>query len=268
MKRMNIAMAAVLLLVSGTLPANSEMRCAKDMFFDQLESPKESINTGLKYWIQLRRNGKLSLVDKVQFSAGDEIRFLLVPNINGYAYVVLEKGSTGKRKILFPNTYEPSGKVLSGKQILLPARGYLKFDRNPGVETVRIVVSRKPVSEKVLLEDDAKNKIMVASSTAADAPVQNQNCLLAFSRAENKTVDFESDESKSLGEYSKDLNYVPGTAARRSSSKLRIRIPRRKPSGVARKSAKVEPAYRPGSVTVINLVPGERLLADIELKHI
>ncbi|MBX9694714.1 MAG: DUF4384 domain-containing protein, partial [Cyanobacteria bacterium] len=205
----SILLLAVCLLVSPNLSAYAES-CAKDMFFDQLESPEESINTGLKYWIQLRRNGKVSLVDnRTDFSSGDEIRFQVVPNIAGFAYVVLEKGSTGAKKVLFPNANEPSGKVLPGKQYLLPAKGFLRFDKNAGLETVRVVLSRNPVSEAKLLNGDLSKIVIAAKGTNPSQPIQNDNCLLAFSQAENKPVEFEESEGKGVSGFSKDLVYVP-----------------------------------------------------------
>ncbi len=260
------------------VPAYAEPRCAKDMFFDQLESPSEHINTGIKYWIQLRRKGKISLVDnRTTFYSGDEIRFQIIPNISGYAYAVLAKGSTGLQKVLFPNAYEPKGQVTLGRQYLLPARGFLQFDKNAGTESVRLVIARQPVSAAALLNSNDSSYVRIASSAPADKPIQNQNCVLTFGNAEGKGIEFSIPETKppetvntqkdaEPSQFSKDLNYVP------PSARSRVRLPMHKVHHAAavKKGSTVAvtpPVNRRGSVTVINIEPTENLVADIQLTH-
>lgn len=247
-------------------PAVAELHNAKGMFFDQLGARNESINVGLKYWIQLRRNGKVRLVDnRTEFVSGDEIKFQIVPNIAGYAHVVLEKGTTGQRKLLFPNTYEPRGRVLPGKQYLLPCTGYLRFDENPGIETVRVVISRSPLTESALLHD-SNNKMTIAHSSSGTEPLRNKNHLVAFSQAETKNLDLKSDGGKDLPEYSKDLVYIPWKTG---GMRGKVQVHRTKHRATVATSSRVvvEPALRPGSVTVINIAPEENLVAEIQLTH-
>lgn len=273
-----LSLALSMILINQALPATAQSS-AKGMFFEQLDSPRESINTGLKYWIQMRRDKKLRLVDnRIDFMAGDEIRFQIVPNITGYAYVVLQKGTTGQKKVLFPNNYEPNGKVLAGRQYLLPSRGYLDVDAIPGTEIIRIVLSRRPLSQAALLKEEPSNTMKIAKGLSSAEPTQNQNCLVAFSQAETKQVDFaEEAKSESKGaeeDFSKDLNYVPGAPTKKRSSKSRVRrAVHRRPLA----SHKITPhqqrqqqpaANRAGSVTVINIEPNEKLVAEIQLNHI
>lgn len=271
-----LSLALSMILINQGLPAAAQSS-AKGMFFEQLESPRESINTGLKYWIQMRRDKKLSLVDnRIDFMAGDEIRFQIVPNISGYAYVVLEKGTTGQKKVLFPNSYEPNGKVLAGRQYLLPTTGYLDVDANPGTETVRIVLSRTPLSQAALLKEESGNTIKIAKGISGAEPIQNENCLVAFSQAESKQIDFIEGQSKGVEEdFSKDLNYVPGAPTKKSTSKSRIRravhrrpLASRKVSQQQQRQKQQQIVNRAGSVTVINIEPSEKLVAEIQLNHI
>ena len=107
---------------------------AKGLFFQQLEKPHESLNTGLRYWIEMRRNGTTQRVsNKFQFKSGDSIRFHIRSNIDGYAYILLSSGSRGEREVLFPD--EKAGeknRVGAGHDYVLPQDGSLTFDENPG----------------------------------------------------------------------------------------------------------------------------------------
>jgi hypothetical protein len=275
----SIFLALSAILICQALPALAQSS-AKGMFFEQLDSPREAINTGLKYWIQMRRDKKLSLVDnRIDFMAGDEIRFQIVPNITGYAYVVLQKGTTGQKKVLFPNSYEPNGKVLAGRQYLLPTRGYLDVDAMPGTEIIRIVLSRRPLSQAALLKEEPSNTMKIAKGISGAEPIQNENCLVAFSQAESKQVDFAEEKDKTEGkgaqeDFSKDLNYVPGAPTKKRSSKSRVRraVHRRPLAGrktTPQQQRQQQPAAnRAGSVTVINIEPSEKLVAEIQLNHI
>ena len=265
--RRELAFFAALAL-SSSLPALAEPQCAKDLFFDQLDAPAESIDTGFKYWIQLKRRGKLSFVDnRTPFYSGDEIRFRLVANIAGYAYVVLVKGSTGTSTVLFPNATEKGGRVAPGKQYSLPAMGYLRFDKHPGTETVRLVLSRKPVAAASLLERSDSNCAYMAFGQSGDKAIQTDNCLVAFGAAENEKVELEGNSSpkEEASGFAKDLVYVPGTRAPASSARRRLRTGRR-PRRVT-SAARKGPAIVNGAVTVINIDPDAKLGAVIELEH-
>src|SRR5687768_2253133 len=98
---------------------------AKGLFLTQLTLPKERINTGLKYWLELRRNGRVSRVDNLQvFRSGDRLRLHVIPNIDGYAYIALVKGSTGKQTVLYPAAGSgTNNRVLRGRHYILPVGG-------------------------------------------------------------------------------------------------------------------------------------------------
>ncbi|MBS1999571.1 MAG: DUF4384 domain-containing protein [Cyanobacteria bacterium SZAS LIN-2] len=141
---------------------------AKGLFFEQLEKPKENLNTGLRYWIEMRRNGTTQRVsNKTQFRAGDSIRFHVRSNINGYAYILLSSGSQGEQSVLFPNdkTGEPN-RLEGGREYVLPQDGGLTFDENPGTEKLTLLLSRTPIDAKSYLAKPAAEKEITLIASA------------------------------------------------------------------------------------------------------
>src|ERR1700722_7410729 len=78
---------------------------AKDMFKRQLQAPAgTALNTGIQYWIELTTDGQsMRANNKTAFHSGDQVRFHVKPNIDGYAYVVMKNGSQGQQEVLFPD---------------------------------------------------------------------------------------------------------------------------------------------------------------------
>ncbi len=112
--------------------------------------------TALSYWIELKRNGKVFRCNnKTAFKSGDAIRFHFMAETDGYAYVVLEQGSTGKSAVLFPSQDTGKNNFLHrGVDYPLPYQDWLAFDAHPGLEKVRIVFSKEPIKM-----DSSFNKI-------------------------------------------------------------------------------------------------------------
>ncbi len=142
------------------------------MFFEQMNKPKDAINTGFIYWVELERDGKKSRVsNKEEFVENDHIRFHFKPNFDGYAYVYLvENGGKGDKNLLFPSGELTDNKVKAGNEITLPfAKGkdqaWLKFDDHPGTEVVRIVVSRQQLDAK---DADGSKDVKPTLSLSAD----------------------------------------------------------------------------------------------------
>ena len=80
------------------------------------------------------------------FMSGDKIRLQFESNVDGYLYV-LQKGSTGRDKMLFPNPQINAGnnQVQRGITYSVPAGQWFTFDNNPGVEQLTVVLSRTPM---------------------------------------------------------------------------------------------------------------------------
>jgi len=140
---------------------------AKNLFLRQAAKPNKPINTGLSYWIELERNKKKTRVtNKTTFKNGDQIRFHIKPNVNGYAYILMLQGSKGDKAVLFPSDKVKENKVAANKEIVLPtgSGNSLEFDKNPGLEILRLVVSRKPIDPKNFLKPESRN-VMIASNS-------------------------------------------------------------------------------------------------------
>ncbi len=147
-----------------------KMEGAKGLFFQQLEKPTESLNTGLRYWIEMKRNGVTQRVsNKTQFKSGDSIRFHVRANIDGYAYILLSNGSRGEHEVLFPD--EKAGeknRVGAGRDYVLPQDGSLTFDENPGLEKLTLLLSRTPIDATAYLAKPAGEKELTLIASASD----------------------------------------------------------------------------------------------------
>lgn len=119
----------------------------------------------LTYWIELRRDGKTYRCNnKMSFKSGDSIRFHLAPDSDGYAYLVLKQGSTGNSAILFPSASTGDKNYLRrGIDYPLPYDDWLAFDKNPGLEKIRIFFSSKQVSLDQI-ERSMKDKVAFVSA--------------------------------------------------------------------------------------------------------
>ncbi|MGH9720242.1 MAG: DUF4384 domain-containing protein [Bryobacteraceae bacterium] len=99
---------------------------------------------GLKYRLQLHDGVLTADVDPSrEFRSGDEIRLHVESNIDGYLYIV-QKGSSGIAKVLFPAAEINGGSnaVRRGIPYPVPAEGFFQFDQNPGEERLTVIVSR------------------------------------------------------------------------------------------------------------------------------
>lgn len=137
---------------------------AKSLFLSQLNKPDSRLNTGITYWIELKRGTKKSRVsNKTDFKNGDNIQFHVTPNISGFAYILMMKGSKGDQSVLFPGEGATANKISSGQEIVLPTNGkYLVFDETPGLETLRLLVSRSKIDPNSHLSKPGQ--VRVASS--------------------------------------------------------------------------------------------------------
>ncbi len=238
-------------------PARAQEQNARGLFFEQLDSPRENLNVGLSYWIELRRNSRMMRSDNLTtFKSGDHIRIHIEPNVAGYAYVVLLKGSTGKKSVLFPPPGENmNNQVSAGRKYTLPYRGYFVFDKNPGEEIVRVAVSRKPVTAATLLhQSSAPWAVLTSSITRASLPEH----YLVTTR--HKDIE----PGTSTDSRAKDLFYEASRTGRPHVARVAVHRPTTVRRHVVQSST---PALEPASVIIINNQPQEELLVDIILSH-
>lgn len=105
----------------------------------------------ITYWIELMREGKrFRCNNKTSFRSGDEIRLHVRSNVDGYGYILLKAGTTGKHAVLFPDDQTGRfNRIGAQRDIALPTKSWLRFDSNPGEEKVTIIFSRRPLDPSV-----------------------------------------------------------------------------------------------------------------------
>lgn len=226
-------------VIGGTEIALCLESKAKDLFFEQLKNPGEPKNAGIKYRIELRRNGSTTQVDEdMVFRRGDKIRLHVTSNINGYAQVSLRKGSSGKSAILFPTTGE-CAKVIAGKEFRLPAVGFLEFDDKPGKEVLVVAVTPQASTTSTL----------VKASNDADSIKENNSEL-------EENVEHQSGKPK-------DIFYSPPLAQR---AKMHVVSKRFRIQG---KNAKIAHNKEPNFVNSSFIVceGSSDLISELTLEH-
>jgi len=104
----------------------------------------------ISYWIELYRGGKVYRCNnKMEFKTGDAIRFHLIPESDGYAYLVMKTSTTGKSDVLFPNKdYGTQNFLKQGQDYPIPTTGWMKFDNNPGTEQLGLVFGQDKIAIK------------------------------------------------------------------------------------------------------------------------
>ncbi len=137
----------------------------KKASFEDIKAKKRS---SLSYWIELKRDGKVFRCNnKMTFKSGDAIRFHLVPDSDGYAYIVLKQGTTGNSAVLFPSAATGNNNYLrKGQDFPLPYQDWLAFDDNPGLEKVRIMFSRNKVDIAKMQEMEKRKVAYISPDTS------------------------------------------------------------------------------------------------------
>ncbi|MBS2006339.1 MAG: alpha/beta fold hydrolase [Cyanobacteria bacterium SZAS TMP-1] len=126
----------------------------------QATTPALSDGPSISYWIELYRGGKVYRCNnKIAFQSGDAIRFHIIPKTDGYAYLLMKQGSSGKRAILFPSAKTGNDNYLkAGSDYPVPSADWLSFDNTPGIEKVSILFSHK----KMLTGEELKEPTNLA----------------------------------------------------------------------------------------------------------
>jgi len=101
----------------------------------------------INFWIELYRDGKVYRCNnKMQFKSGDSIRFHLIPQTDGYAYLVMKASTTGKSDVLFPHKeYGTQNFLNKDTDYTIPAKGWMQFDQNPGTEQLGLLFAANKV---------------------------------------------------------------------------------------------------------------------------
>lgn len=253
---------------SAAQPSEGEVKKengAKDLFYKQMSRQSEQLNTGVQYWIELRRNNECSKVNnKFEFKSGDRIKFHVKANISGFAYVVLKEGSKGEHAVLFPDSKMPDdNRIKAGIDYAIPGDGYLMFDSEPGSEKLILVVSRTPIRVEDYVQNTAKPRILVASRQPGAKDLVPGSAVVSF------------DDNTQIA----DLNPQPGSPAESKPDTTTL-VSSESPSKVESPSATTSPTATPSAsnstavpplatslTTVVEKNPDSVLALDIILTH-
>lgn len=182
-RSINIALAA-LVVCAGLASAATQNPdpAAKGLFYEQLNKKDQKLNNGLRYWIELDRGNKSYHVsNKHQFVSGDRIRFHVVANINGYAYILLKNGSRGEKCVLFPDAKSnDDNNIQGGREYVLPGDGFLTFDENPGTEKLTLLLSRAQIDAVAYLNDPKNEPMLIAANLDGSKDLIPTKHLISF----------------------------------------------------------------------------------------
>jgi hypothetical protein len=153
----------------------------KVRFLKQMAEGTTALNLGLAYWIELNRQGHLYRTSNLaKFQSGDQIRFHVLPNADGYAYIVMHQGTSGTKSVLFPPVdTRVNNFVKRGAECVVPKEGSLEFDQIPGTEQVGLLLSRSkidPVAYLSLATPEAKSQLSAAQAQLP--PAQSKSPLV------------------------------------------------------------------------------------------
>lgn len=268
--------------IGFSLPGMTLEQGAKGLFRDQMEQPDKNLNTGLQYWIELHRSGKMSKVsNKYKFQNGDKIKFHVKSNINGYAYILLKSGSRGEQSVLFPDdSAGDENKVERGKDYILPEVGFLAFDENPGNEKVTLLLSRTPINAQAYLDQPSEAPTLIASAMTGSKDLIPQKVLVAYGNP-NRTFPSSSLKVKSSEQEDekpvvakkppvrkpvKETKPPVKVAKTPETNKISKKPHSRAASNSSRDSKSDDDET--GVVTVVSELPGNMLHIDVDLHHI
>jgi hypothetical protein len=94
-------------------------------------------------------DGNCNLVEVApsrKFRSGDGVRLAVESNLTGYLHVIAQSSSGGET-LLFPNDNLNNGanQIFRNSELMIPGRVWLRFDKNPGVEKIVFVLTRRKV---------------------------------------------------------------------------------------------------------------------------
>ncbi|MBX9688652.1 MAG: caspase family protein [Candidatus Obscuribacterales bacterium] len=187
------------LLALGILRLDASAQ-AKSLYDKELLKSKsdnsgkhEPSNYGLTYAIELTRDGKTAFVDsRFPFRSGDQLRFHVESNQDAYLYILMKRGSSGASALLFPQPDSNQNNfVRAGQDLIVPQDGVLEFDRNPGKESLSIVLSKKRLEHN----PDAYSRCILISPKNSSA-AKKAACCIEYALKDCSKVKFLSSEKK------------------------------------------------------------------------
>ena len=154
----NILLIVVLLCLSFVAVNAQAKKDARDLYLEKSQP-------GAKLTLILNRKGKISSVPfKTVFQSGDKVAFKFATNYAAYV-AVITKGSSGKRKLLFPYN-GAKDRISAGETFRIPTgENWFVFDDTPGREELVFVMSNKPIAEL-----EQANQASPAANSSAPPP--------------------------------------------------------------------------------------------------
>lgn len=174
----------VMLLVSlfGGWPVGAQTleQSKKNVYYDYGKPPARTRanqqrrgRPGAMVKLELKRNDRVSYVPAATtFYAGDSVRLHIRVNRDAYL-TILNQGTTGDLQLIYPKTQaDAERKVTKTMDFTVPTTpgNWLKFDENPGVERMIVILSAQPTRE-LLVALSGQNS---AAANSQPAPTQPQ----------------------------------------------------------------------------------------------
>lgn len=134
---------------------------------------------GIAYWVELvgRDGQKKRVTTDHVFRSGDRITFHIQGNRDGHLYLV-NVGSTGRSHLLFPHPAMAvrTNFIRANVAYQIPQNATIRFDENPGEETLLVMLTPQPMGEAaptaepataVLSTDDTSRLLRTAQAKGA-----------------------------------------------------------------------------------------------------
>lgn len=195
-----VLLIGLLLFLQSSAPATaggakSGREGAKELYYRQIKSDLPPSNIGLTYVVELERDGVSSYVDsRFPFKSGDKLRFRIQSDLDGHLYILLKRGSKGGSALLFPAPgSEEDSRIKRGESTLIPREGVIEFDNNPGIETLKLVLSREKLDKDL---DKFSRSILVSPKHGQSA--SQAACIVDFASADGKQALSKKSENDSF----------------------------------------------------------------------
>lgn len=154
---------------------------------------------GLRYSVLKKRSDGTfeEISPDSEFHAGDSIRLSLMSNQPGYLYII-EHGSSGKWRPLYPPPGITETKLGAGQEYLVPGNGSFQFDADSGQEKLFVLLSREPETnlDETIASLKQQNGGVLNDQVVAQLQGEVQSRDLVFTKAEdNSTSSSQSDKA-------------------------------------------------------------------------
>jgi hypothetical protein len=185
---------------------------------------------GLRYSVLKQRpDGTFEEVSlRTTFRAGDTIRISVMPNQEGYLYII-EKGSSGAWLPLYPRAgSEGTNRLMPGQEYIVPGGGSWVFDNHPGEERVFVLLTRSPepdMDHMIASLKSARGEALTASNSISSQFVERLR-----SQEEEQSRDLVFTKSDELPASSSNLDkpdkadYVVNTAIKDANPHVMVDV--------------------------------------------